>query len=185
VDCSRVRGPSAGGWCRSRLISPPWRHPAAALSSSPGAVSAILSTVDTTLLVSAGLASHNLVAPMLGITDDARRLRLARTGVVLFGAVAWVLAVRAEGVFVLVEQASAFGSAGSLVVVCFGLFTSWGGPRTAMVTLLGGLLVYLGASYGGAPYPFITSLGTALALYLGGAALQALTTRPEPSIADA
>jgi len=150
-----------------------------------GLVSAILSTVDTTLLVSAGLASHNLVAPMLGITDDARRVRLARAGVVVFGLVAYVLAVRAEGVFALVEQASAFGSAGSLVVVCFGLFTTWGGPRTAAVTLLGGLAVYLGAGYGGAPYPFITSLGTALALYLGGAAIEAHTSRPEPSVADA
>jgi Na+/proline symporter len=150
-----------------------------------GLVSAILSTVDTTLLVSAGLASHNLVAPILGITDDARRVRLARAAVVIFGLVAYGLAVRAEGVFALVEQASAFGSAGSLVVVCFGLFTPWGGPRTALVTLLGGLAAYLAASYGGAPYPFLTSLGTALALYLAGAVIEALTTRPEPSVADA
>jgi Na+/proline symporter len=150
-----------------------------------GLISAILSTVDTTLLVSAGLASHNLLAPILGIADDARRVRLARACVVLFGLVAYLLAVRAEGVFALVEQASAFGSAGSLVVVCFGLFTPWGGARTALVTLLGGLTAYLVASYGGAPYPFLTSLGTALALYVAGAAIEALTTRPEPSVADA
>jgi Na+/proline symporter len=150
-----------------------------------GLISAILSTVDTILLVSAGLAAHNLVAPMLGIASERRRLFLARAGVVLFGLIAWVLAVRAEGVFALVEQASAFGSAGTLVVVCFGLFTSWGGPRTALVTLLGGLAVYLVASYARAPYPFLTSLGTALALYLGGAAVEALTTRPQPSVADA
>lgn len=150
-----------------------------------GLVSAILSTVDTALLVSAGLASHNLVAPILRITDDARRVRLARATVVIFGFVAYVLAVRAEGVFALVEQASAFGSAGSLVVVCFGLFTPWGGPRTALVTLLGGLAAYLAASYGGAPYPFLTSLGTALALYLAGAVIEARTTRPETSVVDA
>jgi hypothetical protein len=71
------------------------------------------------------------------------------------------------------------------VVVCFGLFTPWGGPRTALVTLLGGLAAYLAASYGGAPYPFLTSLGTSLALYLAGAAIEALSTRPEPSVADA
>jgi Na+/proline symporter len=150
-----------------------------------GLVSAILSTVDTILLVSAGLAAHNLVAPMLGIASERRRLFLARAGVVVFGLIAWVLAVRAEGVFTLVEQASAFGSAGTLVVVCFGLFTPWGGPRTALVTLLGGLVVYLVASCAGAPYPFLTSLGTALALYLGGAAVEAPTTRPQPSVADA
>jgi Na+/proline symporter len=142
-----------------------------------GLISAILSTIDTTLLVSAGLLAHNVVAPALRITDDGRRLRLARAGVVAFGAVAYVLALRAEGVFALVEQASAFGSAGALVTVSFGLFTPWGGPRTALVTLVGGMLAYLAASYGGAPYPFLTSLAAALTLYVGGA----LSDKPSPA----
>ncbi len=131
-------------------------------------ISAILSTVDTVLLVAGGLASHNVVAPALGITDDRRRLLLARAGVVGFGVVAYLLAVRAEGVAALVEQASAFGSAGVLVVVCFGLFTTRGGSATALVTLIGGLAVYLLAAFGGAPYPFLTSTMASLALYLGG-----------------
>ncbi|MGH7567463.1 MAG: hypothetical protein ACREL9_00620 [Gemmatimonadales bacterium] len=33
---------------------------------------------------------------------------------------------------------TAFGSAGSLVAVCFGLFTGWGGARTAFATLAAG-----------------------------------------------
>ncbi len=148
-------------------------------------VSAILSTVDTTLLVSAGLASHNVVAPVLGIVADRRRLQLARGGVVVFGVLAWGLAARAEGVFALVEQASAFGSAGALVVVCFGLFTTWGGAGTALATLVGGLAVYLGATFGGAPYPFITSLAAALALYVAGAAIGTGRARLRHAPADA
>jgi Na+/proline symporter len=147
-------------------------------------ISAILSTVDTTLLVSAGLASHNLVAPVLGIGSDHRRLQLARGAVAVFGLVAYLLAVRAEGVFTLVQQASAFGSAGALVVVSFGLFTSWGGAGTALATLVGGLAVYLTASYGGAPYPFITSLAAALTIYVGGATLASARARLHPSRAD-
>jgi hypothetical protein len=56
-----------------------------------------------------------------------------------------VLALHAEGVFALVEQASAFGSAGALVTITFGLFTSIGGPKTAIATLVAGMLSYLGA----------------------------------------
>ncbi len=147
-------------------------------------ISAILSTVDTILLVAGGLASHNVVAPVLGITDDKRRLLLARAGVVGFGVVAYVLAVRAEGVAALVEQASAFGSAGVLVVVCFGLFTTRGGPGTALVTLIGGLAVYLLAAFGSAPYPFLTSLVASLALYAGGIAVAATREARGPRKVD-
>jgi Na+/proline symporter len=143
-----------------------------------GLVSAILSTVDSTLLVSSGLLSHNLVVPLAGITREEVKVLIARAGVVTFGIIAWLLAVRADGVFALVEQASALGSAGVLVTVCFGLFTSLGGPRTALATLLAGVAVYLAASYSGAAHPFLLSLGAALATYLAGAASRLLVRRP-------
>jgi Na+/proline symporter len=140
-------------------------------------ISAILSTVDSTLLVASGLLSHNLIVPLARITDDRKKLVMARAGVMAFGVVAYVLALHAEGVFALVEQASAFGSAGALVTITFGLFTSLGGPKTAMATLLAGLLVYLGALAAGLPYPFLTSLAAALATYGVGAAFEALRER--------
>lgn len=93
-----------------------------------GLVSAILSTVDSTLLVSSGLLSHNLLVPALRIDNERVKVRVARGGVLVFGIMAYVLAIHATGVFALVEQASAFGSAGALVTVCFGLFTNFGGP---------------------------------------------------------
>ncbi len=164
----------------ARAILPP----AAYVVFAGGLLSAILSTVDTTLLVAAGLTSHNVLAPVLRITDDRWRLRLARGAVIAFGITAWVLAARATGVFALVEQASAFGSAGSLVVVCFGLFTGWGGPVTAMATLLGGLGTYLAVLYVGGPYPFIASLAAALILYVGGVMIESLWARSEVSALD-
>lgn len=136
-----------------------------------GLLSAILSTVDSTLLVASGLLSHNLLVPAFRVRSEGSKVRLARAGVVSFGILAWLLAVRADGVFALVEQASAFGSSGALVVVCFGLFTSWGGPRTALATLLVGLGVYLAATYMDAAAPFLLSLGSALATYLVGASI--------------
>jgi Na+/proline symporter len=134
-------------------------------------ISAILSTVDSTLLVPAGLLSHNLVMPLLRHQDERLKVRMARAGVISFGVLAYVLALRADGVFALVEQASAFGSAGSLVVVVFGLFTGLGGPGTALATLSVGLASYVGALVSGAAYPFLISLASALATYLAGSLL--------------
>lgn len=152
--------------------------PAAYALFAAALIAAILSTVDTILLVTAGLLAHNLVAPAFGIGSERGRLLLARCGVVLFGAIASLLAVRAEGIAALVEQASAFGSAGVLVVVCFGLFTRLGGPVAATVTLAGSLAVYLTAAWSGAPWPFLMSLCAALVLYLAGAMVE--RGRPQP-----
>ena len=136
-------------------------------------VSAILSTVDSTLLVSSGLLSHNLLVPLLGITDEATKVRLARGGVALFGVVAYLLALRAEGVYALVEQASAFGSSGALVLVVFGLFTRMGGALAGFAALGGGLGVYLGGVALAWPYPYLASLATALAGFLLAASWEA------------
>ena len=137
-----------------------------------GLISAILSTVDSTLLVSAGLVSHNLVVPVLKVVDERRKVRIARSGVIVLGVVAYFLARRAEGVFELVEQASAFGSAGVIVTVTFGLFTALGGATTATATLVVGTLAYLVATYTGFGYPFVLSLVLALGTYLAGSVLE-------------
>ncbi|MFN2324459.1 MAG: sodium:solute symporter [Gemmatimonadales bacterium] len=135
-------------------------------------ISAILSTVDTILLVAGGLAAHNIVAPIFGVTNERSRLRLARFGVGVFGMIALALALGAAGVAELVEESSSFGTAGALVVVSFGLFTRIGGPRAAVASLLGGLGVYVSGGLLSLPYPFITSLAAAVVLYLLGASTE-------------
>jgi Na+/proline symporter len=135
-------------------------------------ISAILSTVDSTLLVSSALLSHNLIFPWFRIVEERRKVLVARVGVMAFGVIAYVLALHASGVFALVEQASAFGSAGALVTVSFGLFTTWGGSRTAIATLAAGMVTYLAASLTGAEVPFLLSLGASLACYTIGATLE-------------
>jgi Na+/proline symporter len=147
--------------------------PGAAYALFAGAViAAILSTVDSTLLAAAGLASHNVIIPLLKSPAPPTRLRLARWGVVAFGVFAYVLARHAEGVYELVEQASAFGGAGVPVTVCFGLFSTRGGARTAHATLAAGLIAYSGGALLGFPYPFLASIVAAVATYLVGALLE-------------
>ena len=137
-----------------------------------GLVSAILSTVNSTLLVASGLLSHNLIVPLLGLTSERSKVRVARGGVLLFGAIAYYLALHAEGVFELVEQASAFGSAGTLVCVTFALFTGFGGPRTAAATMLAGVFGYLAGQAAGVTAPFLLSLALSLGVYVAGALLE-------------
>lgn len=131
-------------------------------------ISAILSTVDTILLVAGGLVSHNIAGPLLGLTDERRKVQLARLSVVGFGLLALYLALGGRGVAELVQEASAFGSAGVLVVVSAGLFTRFGGPRSAMLTLVGGLVLYAGGTWVGLPNPFITSVAGSVVLYALG-----------------
>jgi Na+/proline symporter len=143
-----------------------------------GLISAILSTVDSTLLVSAGIFSHNLVVPTLRVRDERSKVRIARAAVVAFGCIAYALALRAEGVFALVEQASSFGSAGILVTVSFALFSRLGGPRTAAATLTAGMVSYFSGVIAGFLYPFLLSLGTALGVYLAGALVERIERAP-------
>ena len=129
-------------------------------------LSAILSTVDSTLLTSSALLSHNILVPVVGITGERAKVFAARAGVVGFGLIAYGLAMHAEGVFELVEQASAFGSAGALVTAAFALFTNWGGPAAAIATLVAGVVVYVGGTLAGVTAPYLLSLAASLATYL-------------------
>ena len=142
-------------------------------------ISAILSTVNSTLLVSAALLEHNLLVPLLKVTDEKRKILIARIGVMAFGVMAYFMAQGAEGVFELVEEASAFGSAGTLVTVCFGLFTNWGGSRAAIATLLMGVVSYLTANATGATAPFLLSLLFSFLTYILVAPLDRSQGRPQ------
>ncbi len=128
-------------------------------------VSAILSTVDSTLLVCSSLLVHNLVLPRLPAASERLKVRLARLGVVAFGLAAFALALVGESVSRLVELASSLGSAGLFVILVLGLFTRRGGAPSAYAALLVGLAAFLGANLGGAEYPFLLSLASAFAAF--------------------
>lgn len=136
-------------------------------------VSAILSTVDSALLVAGGLAAHNLVIPLKPNLSVAARLRFNRIAVVCFGLVAYGLALAADGVYALVEEASSLGSAGLLVMLVFSLaLPRIGGAASAYAAMIAGLVVYLSASHlFEAEYPYLLSLAAAFMAYLACAPL--------------
>ncbi len=141
--------------------------PTLAYAAFVGAIiSAILSTVDSTLLTASGLLSHNLVVPLAQVTNERTKVLIARGGVLLFGVIAYTLALTAEGVYALVEQASALGSSGTLIVICFALFTDFGGPRAALATLIGGTAAYITLAGLGTSAPFLASVALSLSIYI-------------------
>ncbi len=140
-------------------------------------VSAILSTVNSCLLVAGALLSHNLVVPHLPSLTETGRLRAARIAVVFSGVIAWYLALASESVLTLVEEASGFGSAGILVLMIFGLWSRFGGPLSAMAALLSGVAVWIPGHYIYAlPYDYLASVGAALGAYLIVGALEHRST---------
>jgi len=130
-------------------------------------ISAILSTVDSALLAAAALTSHNLILPLAGPMSETAKVRVARVAVVLFGLIAYVLALTSEGVHALVEQASAFGGAGVFVVCLFALYTRLGRHLSAFAALFGGMAGWaLGEHLFGMSTPYLFSLLVSIAAYL-------------------
>jgi len=105
-------------------------------------VSAILSTVDSALLNAGALVSHNIVVPLLGQSTEKMKVRVARISVVSFGFIAYLLAINADSVYSLVEEAAAFGSAGIFACCLLGLLQKRGGPVTATASMLVGMISY-------------------------------------------
>ncbi len=110
-------------------------------------VSAILSTVDTALLVAGSLCCHNLIFRFVPDISESRKVFTTRISVLIAGLLAYVIALRAGSVFELVVEASALGTAGMFVVVMFGLFTPFGRQASAVATLTTGTGVYFYATF--------------------------------------
>ncbi|MDP9178006.1 MAG: sodium:solute symporter family protein [Gemmatimonadota bacterium] len=146
-------------------------------------ISAILSTVDTTLLVCSSLVSHNIIVAARPQMSEAARVRVARAGVATFGIVAYVIALHAEGVYALVQEASSFGSAGIFTVVTLGLFTRWGGALAAAASLVAGVTAWIAGAYiADLAFPYLVSLLAAIGAY---AAVALGTHRRNPEMVNA
>lgn len=100
--------------------------------------SAILSTIDTTVLSVAALIGHNVIAPLRPQMTEQQKIALQRGIVILGGVATYFIATAGENIYSLIEMSSSFGSSGLVVCMLFGLWSGWGGPYTAAVTLFSG-----------------------------------------------
>ena len=130
--------------------------------------SAILSTIDSSLLTVSALLSHNVLIPAFGELTQKTRLRFNRGVVVAAGAAAWLIAILGERILELVLFADSIGTAGLVVIVVVGLYSRIGDARAALVTLTVGMLgPFLCGEIAGIEAPWMTTLGVCLLLYLG------------------
>lgn len=131
-------------------------------------VSAILSTLSGALLVAGALAGHNLIRPLASRLDDAARLRTDRLAILVFGVIAYAIALSSESVYELVQQSSALGSSGILVMMLFALWGGrFGGAPSAYAALLAGTGVWLvGEHVLGLSASYLVSLASALVAYV-------------------
>ncbi len=109
-------------------------------------ISAILSTVDSTLLASAALMSHNLTRGFKEI-EEKKKIKITRINVVISGIIAYLLATKAGGVYELVKDASAFGSSGIFIAFIFGFSGKFGNKRSALITVLIGSVIWIFLHY--------------------------------------
>jgi SSS family transporter len=147
----------------AQLALPQWGY----VLFSGALVSAILSTVHAALHAPASQVSHNIVARLRPDMAPATRLRSVRLTVLALSIVALVLALTSERIKDLVEVASAFGSAGVFVAAAFGLFSSFGGARSAMASVVtGGVVWGLGRFALDWTAPYITALIASTVVYV-------------------
>ncbi len=129
-------------------------------------VSAILSTVDSILLAVSALFSHNFLFPVLKITDEKKKVTLARLAVAGAGTIACIIALEGGGIYDLVVSASAFGTAGILVLTLGGFAVKRGGKLTAVATLSAGLVLSVTTEYVlKLQAPFLTSVIGSLLIF--------------------
>jgi Na+/proline symporter len=104
-------------------------------------VSAILSTVDTTLLAISAIATRNLVEPFAPGIPEKGKVALGRVMTAFSGVVALGVAASGDTIKGLVEVASSFGSAGIVVALLFGLHTRFGNQTAAIAAMATGATI--------------------------------------------
>lgn len=110
-------------------------------------VSAILSTVDTTLLSASALAGHNIVNPLLKDLTEKKKVLIARGGVFISGIIAYVVAFMSESVTDLVEAASALGGPSILVLTTIALFVKRGSSSNAIIAIVASIVTWILGHY--------------------------------------
>lgn len=106
-------------------------------------VSAILSTVDSTLLSVSALFSHNIILPSMSVVTERKKIIFARGGVLIAGLIAYGIAFTSDSIVGLVELASSLGGPSILVMTSIALFVKKGNAVNAMVAFIGSIIAWV------------------------------------------
>ncbi len=100
--------------------------------------SAILSTIDSTLLSISAVVGHNIIVPLKADMSERQKILIQRIIVAISGILVYFVASAGEDIYGLIEMSSSFGSAGLVICLVLGLWTRLGGPVTCLATLIVG-----------------------------------------------
>lgn len=106
-------------------------------------VSAILSTVDTTLLASSALLSHNLIHASLPNLSERKKVKIARLCTLAAGILSYVIASSSESITELVELASGLGGPVIFVLTIAALWDNRGGAFNAIFAMAMSLVAWI------------------------------------------
>jgi SSS family transporter len=123
----------------AKMVLPKWMF----IIFAGALISAILSTIDSILLASSSLISHNFITPIFNIKKQNHKVLIARLVLVICGLTSYIMALKGESVYEMVELSSSLGTAGILVVVVGGLHFKIGNQQTAVITLILGVAISL------------------------------------------
>ncbi len=131
-------------------------------------ISAILSTVDSTLLTIGSLLAHNVVLRIMKNPKENRRLYVNRLMVVILGILAYALAISADSVHQIVYAGASFGTAGIVVIYLFSFQVKFGGRWAALTAIsFGSIVPFIGDNFVDfMPYPYLTGFVLALIGYV-------------------
>jgi len=109
-------------------------------------LSAVLSTASSALLAPAAIFSENILKPLFGQISDMGFLWLTRFAVLAISVLALALALHRGDIYNLVGLAASVGLVSLFVPFTAGLFWKKATTTTAFVSMIAGLVVWIGAS---------------------------------------
>lgn len=131
-------------------------------------VSAILSTVDSTLLAASALASHNLIYPGIKNLTERKKVIIARSGVLISGVVAYIIAFMSESITSLVETASSLGGPSILVITIIALWVKQGNSINAIAAMVMSIVAWAFCHFIiEVEYPILITVFACIVTYFG------------------
>ncbi len=130
-------------------------------------ISAILSTVNSTILGISALVSHNFITKEMPKLSEKKKVFVARGIVILSGVSAYFIAISADSIYELITSSSSFGTAGLVIITFAALWSKkFGGREAAVATLITGIATTIIFQwFYEIDAPFITSLLLSFLVY--------------------
>ena len=106
-------------------------------------LSAIMSTTSSAILAPAAIFSENLVRPLMGGLNDRQMLWLTRGSVLVFSALATVMACMRSNIYELVGESSVLSMVTLLAPLAFGIYWKRTTSLGSMASMITGFIAWI------------------------------------------